>query len=287
MYVYAIETPAYVKIGHWSGSISALRARYATSIPFFEITVFQTYHSVDAEKKLHRECHPFHLRGEMFSRDALPVFYSAAASLGEIFCTSTDLEKKKAACLKAQNKKLHKENAVLRKANEKLSARIAQLEQHRVDVGKRNTKICNVNSEHRAKIIHLQRTTERLRVLYHNALDEITCLRRANAQNERRNEMDIDAALQEQRVENSPFDIWLDDNLILAPDARIHVHRFERAYNAGNREANRIRMSHVIRKLTERGHIVSDPNEKQKDAGCCAGSGRWVKHVNVLGYGCQ
>lgn len=120
MYVYAIETPTYIKIGHWSGSISALQARYATSIPYFETTVFQTLNPIDAERKLHRECHPFHIRGEMFAPEALGTFYSVAVGQSEIFCTSADLEKKKTACLRARYKKLLKETAALTKANERL-----------------------------------------------------------------------------------------------------------------------------------------------------------------------
>lgn len=128
MYVYAIQTPTYIKIGHWSGSISNLRSRYATYIPSFETAVFQTLNAVDCERKLHRECHPYHLGNELFSCEALPTFYSVAANQSEIFCTSTDLEAKKNACMKLRMKSVLKENTRLEKENSCLLKKIKSME---------------------------------------------------------------------------------------------------------------------------------------------------------------
>lgn len=257
MYVYAIETPAYVKIGHWSGSISALQARYATSIPFFETTVFQTSHSVDAERKLHRECQPFHLRGEMFSRDALPAFYSAAASLGEIFCTSSDLEKKKTACLKAQNKKLLKEIAALRKANDKMT-----IANETLTIANENLTIANENlKEHNKQLV--KEVARRDRII-HSAESKLS-----------------EAILPHPDSSEARFASWLDSHIVTAPDKRIHAHRFEKAFNRGMAEENQVNSRVANDILTAKGITVSRRGDNQKDKKCCTGSARWVMNVDV------
>ena len=94
---------------------------------------------------------------------------------------------------------------------------------------------------------------------------------------------EVEANLQEQKDENSPFDVWLEENLIPAPGKRVHVHRFEKAYNAGKAAKDQVRGQTLMNKLTLLGVEVAKGTEKQKhrDKGCCDQSLRCVLDVNV------
>lgn len=122
MYVYCIQLPDHLKIGRWSGGISALYSRYGNSHPTFDVTCFQTEDSKSFEKTVHTELRDFHLIREMFRLEAYPVFMDFCNRHALPSCQSTDLEAKCTLILRRKYK-------MLERANDSLAKRIAYLEQ--------------------------------------------------------------------------------------------------------------------------------------------------------------
>ncbi len=101
-------------------------------------------------------------------------------------------------------------------------------------------------------------------------------------QNGRRIEIphEIEAALEEQRDENNPFDVWLNDNLISASGTRMHFHRLEREYNKTN-HTEKIRPALVTRKLQARGIDISPVGKNCPDLPCCTSITRYISNYSL------
>ena len=93
---------------------------------------------------------------------------------------------------------------------------------------------------------------------------------------------EVEANLQEQKDENSPFDAWLDQNMIGAPGKRIHPHRFENAYNFGKKKEDQVPRGIASNKLVALG--VQKAMKRNKDAGCCDITSAIVLDVDVRGW---
>ncbi len=88
------------------------------------------------------------------------------------------------------------------------------------------------------------------------------------------------AALEEQREENNPFDVWLNDNLIPASGTRMHFHRLEREYNKTN-NTEKIRPALVTRKLKARGIDISPVGKNCPDLPCCTSITRYISNYSL------
>lgn len=87
---------------------------------------------------------------------------------------------------------------------------------------------------------------------------------------------EVELNLQEQREENSPFDSWLQENLVQEPGKRIHLHRFEKAFGSKCRS--------LVNRLQALGYQVGPVDAKKKDFGCCVSSFRCVTGINVRNW---
>ena len=94
----------------------------------------------------------------------------------------------------------------------------------------------------------------------------------------------------EQKEENSPMESWLKDNLVQAPGARIHYHRFDKAYKAwadqldGHLKPGPLPRSGFSEKLISLGYKVSMGDDKTRDYQCCQGSTRYVIDIDVKNW---
>lgn len=91
----------------------------------------------------------------------------------------------------------------------------------------------------------------------------------------------VEKCLAEQKEENSPFDTWLSENLVKAPERKVHIHRFERAY-AKTRNTP-VRKGTVENALKARGYAPTET--KLRDSGCCDTSNKCIVGADVRGWG--
>ena len=79
----------------------------------------------------------------------------------------------------------------------------------------------------------------------------------------------------------TPFNTWLSQNLVAAPNRRVHIHRFQRAFNRGRPERDQIELGLVKQRLTA---LKYELFKQGKDAGCCDTPNQRVLNVDVKGW---
>ncbi len=84
---------------------------------------------------------------------------------------------------------------------------------------------------------------------------------------------------------------WLQENIIEAPGSRVHVHRFDRAYERwltmwraetrGRSHIGDLPKGGFINRLESLGHVVSAYKKNARDPECCPSIARYVHDINV------
>lgn len=93
-YIYSIkgQCMSKYKIGRWRGSVSKLQSRYQTVYGWgFDMILFQTDDSIQAEKQLFRILKPHHWRNELYEVTALPSFLGFGVEFCKDSTFSTDM----------------------------------------------------------------------------------------------------------------------------------------------------------------------------------------------------
>ena len=120
-YVYGIFYGNWLKIGYWTGTVSALRSRYKTCSVDEEMIVFETAkdRAPEVEAQLHKACDAYKMRGEMFSMEARSTFMQIASVVCLDACHSLDMDERHRRIEKKRFANLAKENVMLLTALER------------------------------------------------------------------------------------------------------------------------------------------------------------------------
>jgi hypothetical protein len=246
MYVYCVATPEYLKIGRWSGSVSALWTRYGTYIPAFDLTLFQMEDAIIAEKQIHRACAAHHMTKELFTLTALPIFMQFASSIGLDHCTSTDLQKR---CMVITRRRL----TILEK-----------------DHGKALCKIKNLEEELQQQKKDRVLATGEIRTL----TAELQQLKTLAA---------VAASAPTENVEK-PIESFLDEQLQERRNRRIHIHLLKEKYDAWcvAKGFSEHETSMTVNSLTKYCRMKFKTVEKRSRAPCCSSSLPTLYHWMVV-----
>ncbi len=98
----------------------------------------------------------------------------------------------------------------------------------------------------------------------------------------------VEQNLADEKAENSPFETWLNENLLDVPGKRVHLHRFDRAYTLFQTRENtkdKVKTGTIVSKLRARGyHVGNALLDNQRDAACCGSALRYVEGADVKNW---
>lgn len=245
-YVYGIIhfEKLRLKIGRWSGSISALRSRYNTYYVEFEMIVFETEKgaSPTIEAQLHRACESFRIAGEVFSVDAMSNFLQSARDACLSSCRSTDYEERARRIERKRFADLAKENRALATKMDLLA-----------------TKSKSLAEKKKAENAALAMENAALKKLIEQKQKECR-----DEQNQRK----------EQQKEKCALEQWLVENIVKVESVKscLHLHRIRAHYEAyaGKSDRNEaIPTDGAFRqKLKTAGFVFTALRQRDKQCSC-------------------